>query len=82
MPNWQPGMGLHDIFRTQLKGLCETCAWVRRIENDRGSVFLLCRRALTDTAYPKYPRLPVLRCPGYEPVPTEPVPTGKDGKGR
>lgn len=55
-------------------GLCATCAWVRRIENDRGSVFYLCRRALDDPAYTKYPRLPVLRCPGYEPTaPTAPV---------
>jgi hypothetical protein len=33
----------------------------------------MCNRSLTDPAYDKYPRLPVLQCPGYEPVPE---PTG------
>lgn len=47
-------------------GLCETCAWVRPIENDRGSVFYLCGRAKEEPQYTKYPRLPVLRCNGYE----------------
>ncbi|WP_321476050.1 hypothetical protein [uncultured Paludibaculum sp.] len=64
-------------MRSTLNGLCETCVWVRRIANDRGSVFLLCRRALTDPSYPKYPRLPVLRCLGFEPVPPPPTPTEK-----
>jgi hypothetical protein len=36
------------------------------IESERGSVFYLCQRSRTDPAYPKYPRLPVLRCAGYE----------------
>ncbi|QOY92219.1 hypothetical protein IRI77_31705 [Paludibaculum fermentans] len=70
-------MGLRDTFKTPPTGLCESCAWVRRIENDRGSVFLLCRRALTDSGYPKYPRLPVLRCPGHEPAPSPAAPTEK-----
>ncbi len=50
-------------------GLCWDCRWVRRIESARGSVFFLCRRAETDPGYPKYPPLPRLRCPGYEPEP-------------
>jgi hypothetical protein len=33
------------------------------------STFVLCARGLTDPAYAKYPRLPVLGCPGYEPIP-------------
>jgi hypothetical protein len=48
-------------------GLCATCAHRKEIRSDRGSVFVMCLRGLTDPAYPKYPRLPVLRCPGYEP---------------
>ena len=32
-----------------------------------GSSFSLCRRWKDDDRYPRYPRLPVLRCPGYEP---------------
>lgn len=47
-------------------GLCEACAHRREIRSDRGSVFTLCTRALKDAAYPKYPRLPVLRCKGFE----------------
>ena len=38
------------------------------MRNDRGSVFLFCLLSQTDTRYPKYPRLPVLRCEGYEPL--------------
>jgi hypothetical protein len=26
----------------------------------------MCERSKTDERYPKYPRLPVERCPGYE----------------
>jgi hypothetical protein len=47
-------------------GLCGDCAWARRVASARGSVFWLCRRAETDPAYPKYPPLPRLACPGYE----------------
>jgi hypothetical protein len=38
----------------------------RRMVSDRGSVFLACERARTDPQFPKYPRLPVLDCAGYE----------------
>jgi hypothetical protein len=37
------------------------------MESDRGSVFLLCEKALNDPGFAKYPRLPVLACRGYEP---------------
>jgi hypothetical protein len=47
-------------------GLCARCRHVRPIRSDRGSVFYLCRRSLTDPGYPQYPRLPVLFCRGYE----------------
>ena len=47
-------------------GLCADCLHARRVENTRGSVFVLCERSATDPAFPKYPRLPVLLCPGYE----------------
>ena len=36
------------------------------IENRRGSRFWLCSRSLTDPRFPRYPRLPVLHCAGYE----------------
>jgi len=47
-------------------GLCFECRFAQVIESERGSVFYLCLRSRTDPAYPKYPRLPVLRCAGYE----------------
>jgi hypothetical protein len=51
-------------------GLCADCRWARRVTSARGSVFLLCRRAESDPAYPRYPQLPRLACPGYEPEPS------------
>lgn len=47
-------------------GLCGTCRHSRRVENRKGSVFLLCRRAATDPRFRRYPPLPVLACAGYE----------------
>ena len=47
-------------------GLCDSCAHQRLVRTTRGSVFSLCERSRTDPAYPKYPRLPVIACPGYE----------------
>jgi hypothetical protein len=37
------------------------------VRNTRGSSFSLCERSREDPAYPRYPRLPVLACPGYQP---------------
>ena len=48
-------------------GLCDSCLHQQVIRNTRGSSFSLCLRSRTDPAYPRYPRLPVLECPGYEP---------------
>lgn len=47
-------------------GLCGECLHGRQITSGKGAVFWLCRRSVEDPRYPKYPRLPVLRCPGYE----------------
>ena len=47
-------------------GLCDTCAHQRVVRNTRGSEFSLCERSRSDPAYPRYPRLPVRECPGYE----------------
>jgi len=46
-------------------GLCETCRHAQVIRSDRGSIFHLCRLSFTDRRFPKYPRLPVVECPGY-----------------
>jgi hypothetical protein len=42
---------------------------VRLLRSDRDSVFYQCKRSMTDPRFPKYPALPVMRCPGYEPAP-------------
>ena len=48
-------------------GLCESCAHQRLVRNTRGSEFSLCERAKDEPdRYPKYPRLPVTRCAGYD----------------
>jgi hypothetical protein len=49
-------------------GLCATCRHARRVESARGSCFWLCARSADDPRFAKYPRLPVLRCPGFEPT--------------
>ena len=49
-------------------GLCADCRFMRQIESDRGSIFYMCERSATDARFPKYPRLPVLQCVGYERV--------------
>jgi hypothetical protein len=48
-------------------GLCDSCRHQKLIGNTRGSVFSMCLRAREDPAYPKYPRLPVTSCRGWEP---------------
>lgn len=48
-------------------GLCDRCAHQQLVRNTRGSTFSLCRRSRSDPAYPRYPRIPVLSCPGYTP---------------
>jgi L-amino acid N-acyltransferase YncA len=47
-------------------GLCSTCAHQKLIRSGRGSTFSMCLRHQTDPRYPKYPRLPVIECPGHE----------------
>lgn len=52
-------------------GLCSDCLHARRVTTGKESVFLLCKRSAIDPIYPKYPRLPVVECGGYEKVPRE-----------
>ena len=47
-------------------GLCESCEWAHTVRSGRGAVFLLCGRFADDARFPKYPRLPVVSCIGYE----------------
>lgn len=46
-------------------GLCATCRHARVLAS-RTSVFLRCAMAEVDPAFPRYPRLPVEACRGYE----------------
>jgi hypothetical protein len=47
-------------------GLCAICAHCHRVSSTRGSTFYLCTRAEREAGYMRYPRLPVLRCDGFE----------------
>jgi hypothetical protein len=49
-------------------GLCDACSHQRLVRNTRGSTFSLCERAKAEPAFAKYPPVPVLACPGFEPV--------------
>jgi hypothetical protein len=50
-------------------GLCATCAHVETIRSDRSSIFYQCLLSARDPRFVKYPRLPVLVCPGYASAP-------------
>ncbi len=47
-------------------GLCERCAYSREVTTGRGGRFLLCRRSLEDSSFPRYPVLPVIQCNGFQ----------------
>jgi hypothetical protein len=47
-------------------GLCNLCLHQRLVPNTRGSVFSLCERSAEDPSFPRYPRIPVLACRGFE----------------
>jgi hypothetical protein len=61
-------------------GLCDSCTHQKLIGNTRGSTFSMCLLGTTDPDWPKYPRMPVLACPRYEPRPGS-APAG-DGASR
>lgn len=56
-------------------GLCASCIHARPVRTPR-SAFWLCERSREDARFERYPRLPVLQCPGYAPVPG----TGSPGR--
>lgn len=47
-------------------GLCSACRFAEPVTSARGSIFWLCGRSREDARFPKYPRLPVVRCVGFE----------------
>ncbi len=54
-------------------GLCASCRHASVLAS-RSSVFLRCGMAERDPAFPRYPRLPVVACRGYERLPAEGLP--------
>ena len=56
---------LLEVLRHNPIGLCAACRHVRITGNVRGSRFYLCQLAETDRRFPKYPRLPVVKCSGF-----------------
>lgn len=50
----------------QPAGMCDACRHQKLIRTGRGSVFSMCERSKAEPGYDKYPRVPVLACPGYE----------------
>ena len=49
-------------------GLCADCRNAEHVRSVRGSTFYRCRLADADPRFAKYPVLPVVACPGYEPA--------------
>ncbi len=50
-------------------GICDRCRHQQVIRTTRGSRFSLCRRSRDEPErFPRYPRLPVIVCPGYQPA--------------
>jgi hypothetical protein len=47
-------------------GLCARCAHVRIVPGAARSLFYLCQLSRTDSRFPRYPRLPVTACAGYQ----------------
>ena len=48
-------------------GLCADCRHARALTSTSGTTFYQCLRAENDPRFLKWPRLPVLQCPGHEP---------------
>ncbi|MGH3437808.1 MAG: hypothetical protein ACRDRN_15235 [Sciscionella sp.] len=47
-------------------GLCGSCRYRKLNETRRGTTYLRCTRASWDDRLPRYPRLPVEGCVGFE----------------
>ncbi len=49
-------------------GLCNACRHQQVVRTTRGSAFSLCLRSRDEPErFPRYPRIPVSACPGFEP---------------
>jgi len=61
--------------RDSAVGLCAHCVHCRPVHSARGATFYRCHRAMSEPAFPRYPRLPVEQCAGFVPIdnPTGPA---------
>ena len=57
---------MHRKPATLNTGQCGLCRHRKQITSARGSQFVLCQRALTNSQFAKYPHLPVTDCAGFE----------------
>jgi hypothetical protein len=57
--------GLKKTWQGEI-GLCERCVHLHAVKSAKGSTFTLCKRSEYDARFPKYPRLPVITCSGFE----------------
>ncbi|HEY9293009.1 MAG TPA: hypothetical protein VIP98_17160 [Microlunatus sp.] len=46
-------------------GLCAECRFTLLNRTRRGTTYLRCGLAAEDDRFPRYPRLPVVRCEGF-----------------
>ena len=65
MPDQQPDAAWLKLGADP--GLCAACQHAKLNETRRGTAYLRCTRAAWDPAFPRYPRLPVTDCAGFEP---------------
>ena len=46
-------------------GLCAGCRWGRFFRSGRDATYVSCERSRTEPEYPRFPAIPVVRCPGF-----------------
>lgn len=64
--SWRCARYRGRVTRRDTVGLCATCAHAKTIVSAKGSTFWLCRSPMVQVGMlPKYPPLPVWKCPGY-----------------
>jgi len=56
-------------------GLCQECSFAKIVVSSKEHRFYYCLLSETNSSFPKYPRLPILRCPGFEPQTASPAST-------
>jgi len=52
-------------------GLCASCRFAAVVTSSRGSSFYMCTLSQTNSAFRRYPVLPVLQCAGYQRNPAD-----------